>query len=473
MIDTFFKGARRASKNGPGGAPGQKHAESNRRGRIKKYFFQAVARKNCPVSKARIYSLLFLCLVAGPVLFPACDEDEEKTRQVLEEELQTDQADAALLKIRTLLVDSNLEHSTVLSDRRHKNRELAVSPDGETLFFREGGILYYRPAGTADVRSVELPAVPTALRFSFGGRFALAVYRAEDGKAPEPVCRLLPIALETGRVMEESLIVAGCESDPTVTDRGLVYFAREGALFNQQITPEKAGQSVLHSISQDSIPATAFPPKFKKIKMRFSIFDISAGDLLIFHGAAGYYRLYHYVGKDRKVTLLGENFAQPRLYPVYHKLSLRPAPEPKPGTPGKVEKPAPKPGADGLRLKEPTVPGFFVYAGSTGNFTLRRIDLGQRLQLRGGIKLRPLDEPSYLEKENAFLLLRNKTLCLWPPGKRFEFLPLETENFAPFNGGLMYEDAEGRLRLRESAFTRHEAELLDLKFQAEKSDGPG
>lgn len=405
-------------------------------------------------------ALSFLVLLAAAA---ACGKTDEETRLFLERQLKTEKSDDALKKIRNLIDESNRQHSVMLSDNRRKNRPLGVSGDGDTLFWREDTTLFYRPAGGEEIRRMELPGVPVQLKLSFHGRFGLAVYRETTDK--KKVCRLLPLSLREGRPLGESLLVTGCESKPAISDRGVLYYGRGGALYHQQTVVEKADPTILESPGRDVLPAKAFPEKYKKIKNRFTVYDLPGEQLLIFHGAAGFYRLYHYPGSGGKVTRLAENISRAQLYPVVHHIRLK-APPPKPGQPADAaETPAP-----GLRLREPRTPAFNFYQGAAGKYSLRRIEIGKRIKLGQAVKLRPLEAPVYVENEKAYLILRNDLACLWPPGKRLEYLPLETANLLAYNDGLAYEDTEGRLLLRAQPFTNHEQELLQLKFQAEKQE---
>ena len=394
-----------------------------------------------------------------------CGENQEETRLLLEQELQTERADSARQKIETLLSESNRDRSTPLSDKRHKNRTLGISPDGDTLFWREEARLFFYVVGSQDNFRLDLPGIPTKIKLSYGGRYGLAVFEETTAAGKTPVCRLLPLSLYPNpRALEESLVVTACESEPAITDRGVVYYVRKGALMHQQSVLEKTGAQILNTAGPDMVPAKSFPAKYAKIKSTFVIHDIPGGDLLIFHGSAGFYRLYHYPGKGPAVKRIAEGIARSALYPVSHSLALRPPPPPAPGE----KPPEAKPPEAGFRLKEPGTPAFYVYGGAAGRYVFRRIDLGTRIKIDKGFKLKPLTDPVYLQREKAFLIRRGNQICLWAQGKKLEYLPLESGNIQAFNGGLAYEDAEGRLLLRRVAFTHHEQELLGLKFQAEK-----
>ncbi|MBE7440498.1 MAG: hypothetical protein HS115_18755 [Spirochaetales bacterium] len=375
------------------------------------------------------------------LLFTACRPDLEDKRALLEEELgQEGKARETLSRIDLTIQEANRERSRKLSDSGER-RKFYPSLDGRTMVYSEGNRLFSLRPDQEDPVQLDLPAPPVHLLLSGAGDAAIALSDAEPGN-----CRFTPLSFRQGKIFDS--FQQDCLNLPALTDQLLLFTVRPEGITGKQMGSADA----MHLDMPPPLPLSAFPPKYKKIKNKFVLFSLPDNSILIFFGKAGYYDLYHYPGFGATVRKILSDVARPQLdgeVPFFHiqtreeeqELKLRPV-------------------KNEYR--------YFVLRRVAGRFELTPLTQKKEGFKTGkGIRMKPMENLTYLGNEQAFLQPRRNLLAVWKPGKPYRYLPLISKTFSVYQGGIVYEDHDRKLYLRKSGFGQTELDLLKLKFDAE------
>ncbi|MEQ9363750.1 MAG: hypothetical protein RIF32_05880, partial [Leptospirales bacterium] len=377
------------------------------------------------------------------------------------------QNEAVLTEINELLILNNRELSTPLNEDATA-RVLKRSLDGSVAAWTQADEFHFHRADASG--SVDFDgANPRDFTLSYSGKFAVVLTETETG------CRPFVVSLSRESVLETPELPDGsCYEAPVVTDDGRYYYYPEkGGLRLIDLAGDPGDQSAQPEEAPEDLPAKKFPPKYKKITNQFSIEQINARGLLIFHGSAGAYNLYYYPGVGSKLSEVKpagkDMIARPRLYSVFEGDTIASSDDPELSEEddghetGDAEPAAPaNDGAYGLDTVQA-----FVYVGGAGKRRLHGLRFSSPPKINAGMPARVTQHLSFVRDRREFLILHQDHMSYWDPLRnKKSALPLVARGFVLYSGGLVYIDLLNRLYLRKQPFSPFELELMRLRKRA-------
>lgn len=415
--------------------------------------------------------LTLALIVSVATMNSSCGETAAETLTRLEAMIAGEAAGAqstaeALAEINELLLEKNRELSEPLGEsavprilKRSLNGGVVAWSERERFFFRTPEGLGSLEPGNNEIRDFNL---------SYSGRYAVVLLETATG------CQPTVVSIEDKRMLaapgNRKLPEASCYELPAVTDDGSTYIhAAKGGL---NLLP-------LQTNSDGSVPADGrlaakyFPAKYKKITNSFSLMQMNERGLLIFHGGAGAYRMYHYAGTGATVTgvtVPGKAMvARPILYSVFEGDTLTISDESlAEAAAGEANSARPPNKTYALDTAQA-----FVYAGGAGRRRLHGVRFDSPPRVFPGLPARVSQQLAFVRDRAEFLTLFRDHMSYWDPVRnRKAPLPLVARDFVLYSGGLVYVDLLDRLYLRREPFSRFEMELMRLRDAAEKKVSP-
>lgn len=383
-----------------------------------------------------LLSALLISFSTGFIL--SCSETHDETIARLEKELKNKKRDQVLKEAAELLKKSRQDASILLSrhTRLASGRKLVRSLNGRIGIWTEGRFLYYR--WNNRTRRIRLSFKPVSVRLSSGGKKVIVSSRLEQGC----VYALYTLDEKVRKIEERLNDCLGTPVSPDDTNR-IYYFTSEGLMSkipgNNQIADEKV---------QKITTLKTFKPKYVNIQNRFFIHDIPDHQLLIFHGAAGYYQMYLLQTDNNRVIKMGNGFARPFLIPASNYAFSNPIS-----------------GDDLETKKEQEIENLlaFIYEGSPGKYSLHSLEFSNPVRSRKFMEADPIRQLTYIEKEKRFLTIFDGQLSYWNPDDRdYTLLPLPLKKYMLLDEGLIYEDFDGNLWLRQIPLTDYETRLWEM-----------
>ncbi|MBI3394361.1 MAG: hypothetical protein HY042_00850, partial [Spirochaetia bacterium] len=303
---------------------------------------------------------------------------------------------------------------------REAQRILKRNADGTmAAWLEEGNLVIYRDGR---LRDVALGSPGTAFNVSSGGEYVVVTVPKKDG------CH--PVIIRTSDLtMQSSPVALSCDDLPAVTGSdGTLYAVQKGAL--------TAGRPTDAELTQKS-NAASLAPKTLKILNRHIIVDLPDGSLLIFVGAAGQYRMYHYSGKGT-ARLASENVARPTVYM-----------------------------SDSTATKDRVLG--VIYGGTSGRYVLQKLS-GNPVALSGAIKASVSPSVFYDPDKDSIIGIENLQLT-FTAGGTTTLLPIRARNFVVLHDTMVMEDLKGQVLSRPAQFSALELALVDLRKKAEAGKG--
>lgn len=413
-----------------------------------------------------------LLVLAG--LISGCGETPEETRARLTQMIAENQNEAVLAEINELLIENNRELSTPLNEDSTP-RVLKRSLDGSVAAWTQADEFHFHRADASG--SVDFDdATPRDFTLSYGGQFAVVLVELENG------CRPFVVSLRRERILDRDDLPDGsCYEAPVVSDDGrFYYYAEKGGVRVVDLDPSAesaGGQADSGDLPEDlpeDLPAKKFPPKYKKITNQFFLNQVNERGLLIFHGSAGAYNLYHYSGSGSSLTRLKPSgkdmIARPRLYSVFEgdTISGNPAAnkaaENGENDSGDISDAPARTRDDPYGLDTAQA---FVYAGGAGKRRLHGLRFADQPKFNRGFSARVTQHLSFVRDRREFLILHKDHMSYWDPIRNKKAaLPLVARGFVQYSGGLVYIDLLNRLYLRKQPFSPFEMELMRLRQEA-------
>lgn len=372
-----------------------------------------------------VLSLPFLMLVS-------CEETLEEKVERLEQTLAAEGrhgAEQVKNEAQSLLRELNLEYSLHLGE---ENRVAATSPDGSALAWTVKDSIHYR--NRFNYWEIAISGKIDNIYLAFDGSAGLITRKNEDSCSFEAIIFKDPPVLS-------SRWEYSCGNNPTISsEASRVYFIRDNHLYE--------GDPFAPDSHRRVVSSSSFSPKYSSVTNLFRLYSMKDG-LWIFHGSAGYYRLYHYT--NGSASRIATGLASPVLFPSVPNDFLH----------------AETSISGGINNGEYP---YFVYDGDAGRYRLRHLFYPSTIEGTTGATIH--ESLAYIVEKEAFLVVRDGFLQFWTPGaaraERFVKLPLEVKNFLAYNGGLAYTDTEGNFLLRQSPFSNIEIQLFELIQLAEK-----
>jgi hypothetical protein len=330
------------------------------------------------------------------------------------------------------------------SDRLEKispDQRPVVTPDGGTLAWLDGKSLHYRKDGES--HDFDLDFEGTGLFLSGGGKRALILNDMDER------CRFEVIDLiENDSV--EVFETTGCEGGSAVTDQGAVLFGKGGIL---HIYQSGSGDSEEAVEDRSRKILNLFSAKYKKLDNYHYARPLPSGEILIFYGGGGYYRLYLMNPDGAAASLIKEGFASPVLYRVLPENPLMT-------------------GVNGAH-RSAQEPDLLAYSGTAGKYTMESI------QIRGGVRLlATLQRPPV--SDSLIFFSGNSTFLGVDPSERYylydalkyrmRYLPYTGKLLAVYDEGFILADEEFTLLLRATPFTEYEKKLMELYDRIAKEE---
>lgn len=311
------------------------------------------------------------------------------------------------------------ENTTTLS-AQSVPRILKSSLDGTTAAWLENGSLWIsKPSGESSL-FVDEKAI--FFQISPDGRYA--VVTKTEGSA----CRAVAVNVQE----KKHVLLDGtfdCGDTPVVAEGGHTFFL-----------PEKGGITIIDLESgktRTRIQPDSFPKKFTRVPARFVITELTDNSVLIFHGAAGAYRLYHLPAKGTAPRLISDAVARPVLY-----------------SPGRGDK---------KNIG-------YVYGGTAGRYFLRPLTGNPPALLEG--RKAPASPQAAVDAAGRILVLDNSQFQYVDPDGKMIPLPVRAKSFILTDKGIYYEDLKGHLYLRPAEFTAFEAKLVEIRNKADAAAQP-
>ncbi len=311
------------------------------------------------------------------------------------------------------------ENTTTLS-AQNVPRILKSSLDGSTAAWLENGSLWISRASGESSLFVDERAI--FFQLSPDGNYAIVT------KAEGSACRAIAVNLQE----KKHTLLEGtfeCADTPALAENGRTFFL-----------PDKGGITMIElegAKVRSRIPPESFPKKFARVPARFVITELADNSTLLFHGAAGAYRLYHLPPKGTTPRLLSDAVARPVLY-----------------APGRTDK--------------KTIG--YVYGGTVGRYFLRPIG-GTPIALLDGRKA-PASPQAAVDNAGRMIVLDNSQFQYVDAEGKMIPLPVRAKSFILTDKGIYYEDLKGHLYLRPAEFTPFEAKLVEIRNKADAGTQP-
>lgn len=370
-----------------------------------------------------------------------CSRDIERDYEEIELAIAEKRYDRANLLIDDLQAYLMTENGFILDNER-RARIMKSSLNEMTVAWTDQKTVHYRtaaPDGTEMQDQVTTDFIIEYVSLNSTGKFILV---AGTGEAKDS-CELTAFSVDSPSQLFRGTL-EDCRTRPIINENGsYLYFM------------DKEGLKRLRLFFGDDMPMTRgklvgakglFKEKYSKLKNTFTLYDFPGNHILIFYGAAGYYRLYDYSEIDENLHSLGDEYAWPGL--IQHTGRLLPAQD-----------------EDGeLILKgKPDPVEVFVYRGTTGKYRLYSLKPGKTIQRGDSFQASPMERPVYIKDLDLFMTIRNEHLSLVMPDREepVDVFPIEARSFLIFREGLLYETRDYRLILRRRPLTEFESRLAE------------
>ncbi len=415
--------------------------------------------------------LLKLIAVAGISLsLFSCEPNYPEEIQLIHKKISSGEKKEALRKAKELF--SSLEEKYFIAlDTDRKNRQIQRSLDGSTVAWTQDETLFIRSIneeGDFETKSLDIEFTAEEIKLSTTGKLALVARyipvklatEISSGKdssktkksLPPPDCEFQVFAPATGVDSIYSGQIQECLGFPAVSEDGKwLYYVTSKGLHRTTIDQEHFGLS--QKITGEMIASlSTFKPKYSKLKNKFTILDFPENQLIIFHGAAGYYKMYFTDTSTTSINKMSGFYSKPSLMTTAYQLT----PE--------------KDADDNIILKQPEKITTYVYRGTTGKYELAEL-YGQKPPKHGkDFDAPPLMNPQYIHTKKAFLTSVEGTMSLWDPtGESHGTLPMYCRHFFAYQEGILCERENFGLYLRIEPMMDTEKELTeiidDLSFQ--------
>ena len=389
--------------------------------------------------------LLTPLLLFSGVLFVSCGDEkpiipEERLRVLI----QTGARKQAITEIRELLGDFNRLNSRKLSSTIDTSRVLRRSLRGNLVAWLEYKKLLFLKG--EDISQLLLDVPGENLNLSNRGNFAVllpANKLAGKKQKKNAGCLVQAISLESEGALYGEPLPADCRHLPAISDDGVfIYYIRGGVLRYRNL--KNPGP-------ENTLPAAAFTPRYKKVSNFFYLYDLPGQNLCIFFGSAGYYQLYLFSPRTGKLKSLGKGFSSPTLQAAGDSLIVDPA----------ADKNPPEETKKSNLLAH-------IYSGGAGSLQLH--DLlweNNEIKLAPGRKVTFFNSLTYLRSRGEFLVLKDNIFHYWnEKTNKLTPLPLVANHFVVLSQVLFFEDERNFLYFRRHPLSQEEKLLLQLLEQA-------
>lgn len=350
-------------------------------------------------------------------------------------------------RLRTL----HKKKSKLLS-KYYSKRILRPSWDGSTLIWQEGKKFYYRRQNMQTSFELDSKSEVLDLNPSWSGTYVVTLMRTSSKKSKKKKCQARVVSLKTERILKQTPPEINCDHIPAISDDGnILYHANgKGGLTRFPILASPTILEDIESNKTNDLSKKNFSFKYKHISDRFVLYPIGQQSLLVFHGNAGYYRMYFFRGAGKeKIKRYKEVFASPRLYTA----SAFATP---------LSESIPSLGRQ-LGLYSANA---FVYSGSAGKLKLHALHYDGSLLLNKGMDANVVDNLAFLQDLDAFLMVKEGNLYTWDPlSKQKRLIPLDMKYFVLMNEGITYTDKDDNLYLRRKSFSEFELTLMRLHHE--------
>lgn len=373
----------------------------------------------------KLQGMSVLLLLSLPLLLPGCRESESKRIERLEQALKTDQKAAAKEEIEKELARLSTGESRKIEEPGF--RSLRRSLSGSSVFWiQENRLKFLNP----DRESITLSGAPYEFRTSPSGNFAAVLFKRESD------CALRIYSIEDRKALGDE-IPALCFPAFTVSDDGRSIYYTEDKWIKKSTFDED--HENLHTENFTEIKN--FAPRFARSTNRFELYAAADNSLLVFFGAAGYYRLYS-VLKNTAPRMLDQGFSRPTLYGLLKTDPL----------------------AQNQTAEDPKI---FAQAlwGGTGQYKIRPISLAPVVSIGAGRPIPSTTNTACVNSSQDCYILKNGLLARVKESGRTETLPLLALSFEIFQSGILFQTKDG-LYLREGSFSDYEMNLVRLHESA-------
>lgn len=383
--------------------------------------------------KMKTVKILFILPVLLKLIFlVSCAESDEKILERLNLMISRGEHQKAGIEIDSILYDLNdglseTIRSSPLPRKFNRNRT------GNVVTWLEGDTLYYF---NGELESVSLDETGKEVKVSDNGKYAIVQAPLEDQ------CLLYPLNLETGTEYPE-IILDKCEGSSAITDSGEIWYPFNGKIFKKK-NPDSDEEA------EEALDRKKFTEKYKKIKHDYFLFSAPGNNLLIFYGAAGYYRLYSYDINADKLIYTSDKPVKPYIFWVQKNDILFPEENETSSSNNEA----------------------YIYTGSIGKFTLTSLIINPGPKLGKSLNPPVLDNDfipvSGNERFYFFNELSQLTVLNSKKGSSRK-LPVRGNSLMIIDKGLFYNSEENHLKLRTTPFSDFEKKLLQMKQNAEEN----